>query len=869
MADYIRPTPQNATLGAIAAALRKAQQFAGQYEIDKRIPLLGGTGVDELLSLPGAASLMEDVSYHGPRALIKGGNAATGGIGTFRLDPRTIDVADVAMNVTPLGMLAGKGVKAGARATGEALNRAMLDNSGPLARLVPEAARPMYVVKPKGGNWLSGSTEAATRPLKSDQAPIISGEIINDAAGRDIFSEYRKVYDRDPTVGLHDWMRATYPEVYASIQNPEERAVSRWIDTKLGKYIKNEMGTPEDPVRALAERGVLHYAPDDVASILPSDTANARTAAGFPRHGMAQSRLAEKWENASDNAINVAQPQDYLKYSGDSAYAQTIRENPWLKSAPPETKVYSPAEAETLSSDLGFDHLIDELKFSMDPSSGLPEALRFDIKDIDKITVPQAVERVAKINAWRAEEAAKAERAGMLENLQATPRLPDEGLQLSFVEKPGGAWVDIPDTVNEKGMPICNSIGKAGGWCTQHEWAASSYGSGDNRLTALVDAEGRPHAQAKITTDPYPGDLDSFDEAIKRLTPEQEADLRAFQMQRDAPLEMDEALAWLQENAPQAFEEFKRFSAKQAPAPDITEIKPVGNDFDNDRAREYMRRDPQYKEKITESVLRFLNSSDWGRVKPDDLSRFDIVDLQDANALTTWMVNAYDRPIREVAPLFNQALEANPNAQRFMTGSQLKQLLGPIEDATGYAGGGIVKGAVKSVGELVQKYLAKEAPVAAAAAAPKEQKMLQGFYRGYAGDYDAGKAAEDAGAVFVTPQRAAGEFYANKRAAQSGLDPHLEMILADPFAGRGYGHAIPTGPMNRKVDFTKARELQPTDVKDRTQLYARGGSVNYDPAEIAQIAEQATRGFAAGGLVNYDPNEIDTIVSKLKEEFHG
>ena len=39
--------------------------------------------------------------------------------------------------------------------------------------------------------------------------------------------------------------------------------------------------------------------------------------------------------------------------------------------------------------------------------------------------------------------------------------------------------------------------------------------------------------------------------------------------------------------------------------------------------------------------------------------------------------------------------------------------------------------------------------------------------------------------------------------------------------------------------------------------------------EIAQIAESTTQGFAAGGLVNYDPNEIDTIVSKLKEEFHG
>jgi hypothetical protein len=110
----------------------------------------------------------------------------------------------------------------------------------------------------------------------------------------------------------------------------------------------------------------------------------------------------------------------------------------------------------------------------------------------------------------------------------------------------------------------------------------------------------------------------------------------------------------------------------------------------------------------------------------------------------------------------------------------------------------------------------------------KEQKMLQGFYRGYAGDYDAQKAAQDAGMVFVTPQRAAGDFYANKRAAQKGLDPHLEMILADPFAGYAYGHSIPTGPTNKKVDFTKARQLAPEDVKSTTKLYADGGAVSGD-----------------------------------------
>ena len=112
MADEIRATPQNPYTGALARGLRSLQQLAGQYQVDPRIPLLGGTGVDELLSLPGAASLAEDVSYFGPRSLIRGGNVATGGIGTFKPDPRIADVADVAINVAPLGMAAGRAIAA-------------------------------------------------------------------------------------------------------------------------------------------------------------------------------------------------------------------------------------------------------------------------------------------------------------------------------------------------------------------------------------------------------------------------------------------------------------------------------------------------------------------------------------------------------------------------------------------------------------------------------------------------------------------------------------------------------------------------------------------------------------------------------------
>lgn len=133
--------------------------------------------------------------------------------------------------------------------------------------------------------------------------------------------------------------------------------------------------------------------------------------------------------------------------------------------------------------------------------------------------------------------------------------------------------------------------------------------------------------------------------------------------------------------------------------------------------------------------------------------------------------------------------------------------------------GGVVKPARKAARSLVEM-----AEQYGTRVVPQEQKMLQGFYRGYAGDYDAARAAAQDSGVFVSPQRAVGEYYGAKRAAQTGAEPHLEMILADPFAGRGYGHST-LGTGKNPPMITRARELAPEDVKSRTKLYAEGGAV--------------------------------------------
>jgi hypothetical protein len=118
----------------------------------------------------------------------------------------------------------------------------------------------------------------------------------------------------------------------------------------------------------------------------------------------------------------------------------------------------------------------------------------------------------------------------------------------------------------------------------------------------------------------------------------------------------------------------------------------------------------------------------------------------------------------------------------------------------------------------------------------KEQKMLQGVYRGYAGE--PGASAE----LFATPQKRVADYYAQKRAAQTGEAPHAEMLLVDPFAGKQYGHAT-AGTGKNPPMVTKARKLKPEDVKERTQLYAEGGYVEYDPAAVDNIVNQIREGI--------------------------
>lgn len=230
------------------------------------------------------------------------------------------------------------------------------------------------VVKPKGGNWLEGSVERAVEPMRQYPGTW------RDARG----------------------MTAS-DEVVSSQITPEMSAMNRWLETKLAKYIRNEMATPEDPVRALAERGITH-APIEATGY---NVSRARREAGFPEEGLATSPMAKLWEDRADTFVNALRASDLTGH-----YPDAVKANPWLLKVPPETPVYEMLQGSKRQfGGLGFGHLVDELKNAVNPTSGLPENLRLKYSDLEKVTVPQAVERVAKINEWRAAQKAEADMA--------------------------------------------------------------------------------------------------------------------------------------------------------------------------------------------------------------------------------------------------------------------------------------------------------------------------------------------------------------------------------------------------------------------------------------------------------------------------
>lgn len=522
---------------------------------------------------------------------------------------------------------------------------------GRAARDFAQSVSPVHVIKPKGGNWLAGSVERAIAPMKQTELGMPTAE---DLAGI-----------------------SNDPRVLAELDRRRSgAAMNRWLEQKLSKYIRNEMATPEDPLRALAERGVTMENPEAYAAganWVPETMPGVRKSAGFPAEGMGVSDVGKGWEISADTVITPEKAGDLLRL-----YPHELEKNPWLAKVPPDTAVYS---ADLSSGDRGFSHLTDELRNAINPESGLPANLLWKYQDLDKVTVPQAVQRVHDINEWRAAQKAEADMArAMNPATHVFKEYPEQGM----------SWVELraPDELSEEALKafegdtrIKKSLGDVpserarklaledalkyegetmghcvGGYCPDVV-------EGRSKIYSLRDKKGQPHVTIEVRPGKVhsTGGVDSLPESDYDRVVALADELSEKRLPGGVTTAGDIEAAYLKLFPP--------------PLPEIIQIKGKANRAPN---AEYLP-----------AVQDFVRSGNFGKI--GDLGNTGLIDVTQAGPLMKALQDIYGRDMGIGMDKFNAAADATPDAQRFMTKDELLKFLGETPPE-GFARGGQVRG---------------------------------------------------------------------------------------------------------------------------------------------------------------------------------
>jgi len=330
----------------------------------------------------------------------------------------------------------------------------LMNPASVLASYTPEAEA---VVKPKGGNWL-GHVERALSNLKPSQFGPSAKDLAEELA---TYKPGSESYDRVlREIGLLQ----------------RSNAVNDWVNGPLTKYVKTYMGTAEDPVRKLAEQGILHVKPEEL-------NFNPNQAVGLNLTG--KSPLARSWEGASDLPINRMIAHDLSP--------ETLAAEPWTAKLAPEDTVYGLLDRQNFARDVGFSHIKDELRNAISPTSELPASLQLKPEDLKQMGMEKAVRHVAAINAWRDAKQAEADLAKSMNPATHVVKEYPEGYKLVELAPPqvmleDGGRGALEEALKYEGDTMGHCVG---GYC-------EDVAKGNSRIFSIRDAKGRPHVTIEV-----------------------------------------------------------------------------------------------------------------------------------------------------------------------------------------------------------------------------------------------------------------------------------------------------------------------------------------------------------------------------------
>ena len=385
------------------------------------------------------------------------GKLMSGGVGGANLNIRFKNGGDVSEDAMRLAVLnkkiqhkAGGGKMEVLKAIGRGL------------RGMREPKNQTNIIKEGGGNWLAGNVEGALKPLKREDVSVSKPDPLN-----------------------------------------------QWVDKQLTRYIKNQMGTKEDPIRASADKGILHYEPRGGAVSARTN----RKLAGLNTDPISTTPYGMAWENVADAAISGAPYRMHLPMISAEDAPDALRAlGGEFAFQNPNALAYSMNKGIT-TQDLGFNHLIDELRNAINPASGLPRELLIKPELLSKLSVPQAVERVAKINEWRAAQKAEADLLRARNPATVMHKEYPEGYSWYELKMPESrdtvkghqtsgeaAYKQLQEALKYEGEQMGHCVG---GYCPD-------VAEGRSRIYSLRDKKGQPHVTIEVKPQKQ-SDVDSIE----------------------------------------------------------------------------------------------------------------------------------------------------------------------------------------------------------------------------------------------------------------------------------------------------------------------------------------------------------------------
>ena len=275
-----------------------------------------------------------------------------------------------------------------------------------LALPAPGPGLPKFAVKPRGGQFWADKNIGAMRQsdlgVKIAKLPDTDTWAVRGEDGRlklfgneDEARTYvnRVVSEANPNRSPENAVRRIADDALRLAPDADGplSQLKNWFNKAAPKYIKSDFGTPEDPMRALAESGSLHV------GLSPDEWSEA-----------AKQVLNQQTIGDVIGLNDPYTPKGAFPGAGYDYRANVLLNMPWLEKAPVTDKLYGIADTRTLQEQMGMGHLLDEMKNALDPRSGLPPELLLRPESLSRMSLPAAAERVGRINQFRAKEMERA-----------------------------------------------------------------------------------------------------------------------------------------------------------------------------------------------------------------------------------------------------------------------------------------------------------------------------------------------------------------------------------------------------------------------------------------------------------------------------